>query len=159
MMDDPIAYFLTWSTYGTWLPGDSRGWVEYRHGWMLPDPILELESRALMTEDACTLSPAQRAAVEKQIAETCQFRGWTLHAVNCRTNHIHVVLSAPKTKPKKIRSSLKAWATRCLKKQFDPSRENWWAERGSIRFIFSDESFERVMFYVQEGQDRKHLDL
>jgi REP element-mobilizing transposase RayT len=158
MMDDPIAYFLTWSTYGTWLPGDSRGWVEYHHGWMLPDPIRELEARALMTEEACTLSPAQRAAVERQIAETCQFRGWKLHAVNCRTNHIHVVLSAPETKPKKIRSTLKAWATRCLKEQFDPRRENWWAERGSIRFIFDDDSLERVLFYVREGQDRKHLD-
>ncbi len=31
-MDDPIGYFLTWVTYGTWLPGDARGWVEYRHG-------------------------------------------------------------------------------------------------------------------------------
>jgi hypothetical protein len=24
----PIAYHLTWTTYGTWLPGDSRGWVQ-----------------------------------------------------------------------------------------------------------------------------------
>jgi hypothetical protein len=37
-MSDPLAYFLTWVTYGTWLPGDDRGWVEYRHGWQLPDP-------------------------------------------------------------------------------------------------------------------------
>jgi hypothetical protein len=22
---DPLAYFLTWTTYGTWLPGDERG--------------------------------------------------------------------------------------------------------------------------------------
>jgi hypothetical protein len=36
----PIAFFLTWSTYGTWLPGDDRGWVEYCHGFQLPDPIL-----------------------------------------------------------------------------------------------------------------------
>ena len=27
-MEDPIGFFLTWVTYGTWLPGDSRGWVE-----------------------------------------------------------------------------------------------------------------------------------
>ena len=24
--DEPIAYFITWTTYGTWLPGDERGW-------------------------------------------------------------------------------------------------------------------------------------
>jgi hypothetical protein len=23
--DEPLAYFLTWTTYGTWLPGDERG--------------------------------------------------------------------------------------------------------------------------------------
>ena len=23
--DEPIAYFITWTTYGTWLPGDERG--------------------------------------------------------------------------------------------------------------------------------------
>ena len=27
-MDDPLALFLTWTTYGLWLPGDERGWVE-----------------------------------------------------------------------------------------------------------------------------------
>ena len=43
-MDDPIGYFLTWVTYGTWLPGDARGWVEYRHGWQLPDPPREIEA-------------------------------------------------------------------------------------------------------------------
>lgn len=71
-MDDPIAYFLTWVTYGTWLPGDARGWVEYRHGWQLPDSIRELEARARMAEDACRLSLQQREAVERQIAETCR---------------------------------------------------------------------------------------
>ena len=35
-LPEPLAYFLTWPTYGTWLPGDERGWVEYRHGWQLP---------------------------------------------------------------------------------------------------------------------------
>ena len=27
-MQPPLAYFLTWTTYGTWLPGDERGWIE-----------------------------------------------------------------------------------------------------------------------------------
>ena len=29
-LPEPLAYFLTWPTYGTWLPGDERGWVEYQ---------------------------------------------------------------------------------------------------------------------------------
>src|SRR5207248_11731596 len=93
-LPDPIAYFITWATYGTWLPGDQRGWVEYRRGWQLPNPILELEAAARMTEDACRLNRGQRAAVESQIADRCRIRRWELYAVNCRTNHLHVVLVA-----------------------------------------------------------------
>ena len=44
-LPEPLAYFLTWPTYGTWLPGDERGWVEYRHGWQLPDPARKRERR------------------------------------------------------------------------------------------------------------------
>jgi hypothetical protein len=31
-LPDPLAYFLTWATYGTWLPGDERGWIQYHRG-------------------------------------------------------------------------------------------------------------------------------
>jgi REP element-mobilizing transposase RayT len=153
-MDDPIGYFLTWVTYGAWLPGDARGWVEYRKGWRLPDPVLEQEAAARMTEDACRLTPEQRQAVEQQIAETCRHRGWHLHAVNCRSNHIHVVVSTATASPKKVRTDLKAWATRCLKANFDHRREQWWAERGSIRYVNDEASLEAAIIYVLEGQDR-----
>ena len=114
--DTPIAFFLTWTTYGTWLPGDARGWVEYRNGFQLPDPILELECAARMTEDACRLGPHQRERVHKQLAETCKYKGWRLHAVNCRSNHVHVVLSST-AHPKVIREQLKAWCSRRLNEQ------------------------------------------
>jgi REP element-mobilizing transposase RayT len=155
MMDDPIGYFLTWVTHGTWLPGDPRGWVEYQRGWQPPDPIKEIEAAARMGEDACRLGDEQRALVENQIAETCRHRGWHLHAVNCRSNHVHVVVSAGDTRPKKIRADLKAWTTRSLKLQCDPNRDNWWAERGSIRFLYDEDRLEAAILYVTEGQDRK----
>jgi REP element-mobilizing transposase RayT len=127
--------------------------VEYRSGWQLPDPILEREAKARMTEDACILTRDQRRVVEAQIAETCAHRGWTLHAVNCRTNHVHVVVTADVANPKKIRIDLKAWATRVLKNRFDKSRENWWAERGSIRFLNADVDLEAAILYVRDGQN------
>jgi REP element-mobilizing transposase RayT len=154
-LDHPIGYFLTWVTYGTWLPGDQRGWVEYRHGWQLPSAALELDARARMTEDACRLSGQQRAAVEVQIKVTCKHRRWHLFAVNCRSNHIHVVVSAPNTKSKKVRVDLKAWTTRCLKERFDKTRENWWAERGSIRHINHENELDAAIVYTIEGQDRR----
>src|SRR5438105_11831429 len=81
-LPEPLAYFLTWPTYGTWLPGDERGWVQYRHGMQRPDPIREREASARMTEDACRLDHDQRRLVEATIADHCRIRGWTLSAVN-----------------------------------------------------------------------------
>lgn len=153
MHEDPIAYFLTWVTYGTWLPGDARGWVKYRAGGQLPDPIRELEAKSRMTADACILTSEQRRAVEVQIGETCAHRAWTLHTVNCRSNHVHVVVTADVNDPEKIRIDLKAWATRALKKKFDRMRENWWAERGSIRYINREDDLEAAILYVRDGQD------
>ncbi len=158
MHDAPIAFFLTWPTYGTWLPGDDRGWIEYHHGWQMPDTARVLESNAKMKEDACILVPAERQIVEAQVAETCQHRGWELHAVTCRSNHMHIVVGAFDTHPKKIRIDIKAWCTRRLKERSNPNRENWWAERGSQRYIWDDDGLVTVVQYASEAQDHKDRD-
>jgi REP element-mobilizing transposase RayT len=187
-MPEPLAYLLTWSSYGTWLPGDERGWIEFGHGWKLPDAVQKLEAEARMTEDACRFDGEQRELVERQIAETCSFRGWVLHVVNCRSNHAHVVVSANQA-PKIVRNQLKAWCTRRLKElelkrrlpehaprsrfglvsdapsptrsvSEEPTREqgsireNWWAERGSQRFINDSQSLEAAILYVRDCQDK-----
>ena len=121
----------------------------------MPDPIRLLESKARMKEDACKLGSDEREVVEAQITETCRHRDWLLYAVSCRSNHTHVVVGAVNVTPKKIRVDLKAWCTRRLKERIDPNRENWWAERGSIRWIFNEESLENVLVYVTDAQDRK----
>jgi hypothetical protein len=68
------------------------------------------------------------------------------------------VISAPGVHPKKIRADLKAWCTRRLKELSDATRDNWWADRGSIRWIFDDQGLETVIVYATDAQDRKHLD-
>jgi REP element-mobilizing transposase RayT len=113
-MPDPLAYFLTWTTYGTWLPGDERGWVKRGEGFQLPDPIRRSDAEARMTEDACSLDNEQRKLVETTIADHCRIRGWYLHTVNCRTNHVHVVVTASRD-PDEVREQFKAWCTRKLK--------------------------------------------
>jgi REP element-mobilizing transposase RayT len=109
-----------------------------------------------MTEGACILSLDQRAAVESQITETCDVRKWILHAVNCRTNHLHVVVTAIGIEPAKVRKDLKAWTTRRLRNEFDSARQNWWAERGSIRHIFDEAGLEATILYTIDGQSGPH---
>jgi REP element-mobilizing transposase RayT len=165
-MPEALAYFLTWPTYGTWLPGDERGWVQFRRGSRPPDPIVEREAKARMTEDACRLDHEERRLVEATIADHCRIRGWTLYVVNCRSNHVHVVVAAD-VAPQVVREQLKAWCTRRLKdlaKQRrctnsrdgasgDTVRAKWWAERGSGIYLSDEEGLEAVIHYVREAQD------
>jgi REP element-mobilizing transposase RayT len=167
-MPEPLAYFLTWTTYGTWLPGDERGWVRYRRGIQAPDSILKREAAARMTDDACRLDNEQRELVETTIQDHCRIRGWTLFAVNCRSNHVHVVV-ASKREPKEIREQFKAWCTRLLKAEdqqrrssalekstcHQTAREKWWAERGSGICINDEECLEAVIHYVNDAQDHR----
>src|SRR5262245_35670880 len=109
-MDQPIAYFITWTTYGTWLHGDERGSFERRKGYVRPSERRRLAAEALMTDDPVRLTRDQRTAVEAAIVEYCALQGWVLHAVNVRTNHVHVAVSA-RQEGTAVRSQLKAKAS------------------------------------------------
>lgn len=106
-MSDPLAYFLTWTTYGTWLSGDERGWVAKPGIFLEPDQALENRMRERMTEAPVVLEQEQRKLVERTISEHCDFRRWQLYAVNCRTPHVHVVVTAPDYLPKLVMDQFK----------------------------------------------------
>lgn len=149
---EPLAYFLTWGTYGTRLPGDERGWAEHGQGWQPPSPVTHFDSRARMVESPKVLTRAERDLVNRQIKETCSVRGWKLFEVDCRTNHVHVVVHASDTPATKVRDDLKAWCTRRLR-ELEPTRKHWWGERGSQRYINDEASLAKAIEYVRKGQD------
>ena len=137
-MNDPLAFFITWTTYGSWLPGDERGWVETPGRFMEPNPRLESLAHKLMKEGSLTLDHEQRDMVEKTIADHCRHRGWHLHRVSCRTQHVHVVVTAADRDPNDVMEQFKAWCTRRLKeldrkRATQPQRAKWWTEGGSKR--------------------------
>ncbi len=157
---EPLAYFLTWTTYGTWLPGDERGWVDRPGQFQLPNPHLEAVARSLLTEEPCVLNPQQRRLVEETISKHCRIRGWHLHVVHCRTKHVHVVVTAPLLHPKRVRDQFKAWCTRHLKElqranSTDPSqplRLQWWTEGGSQRWLNDLQSLLEATQYARDFQ-------
>jgi REP element-mobilizing transposase RayT len=147
----PLGYFLTWTTYGTWLPGDERGWVDgTTHEVCAPAPERERQARQLLAEEPITLTIAQRALVTATIGDHCRIRGWTLHAVNVRSNHAHVVVTFP-VHPDKAMGEFKSWATRRLK-EAHPGRLHWWTERGSKRYLWTEEDLTAAITYVLELQ-------
>jgi REP element-mobilizing transposase RayT len=156
----PLAYHIVWTTYGTWLPGDWRGWVKKGvSGIQLPNPNLERRARAQMVEEAVLLTSQQREIVERTIADHCRIRGWHLHAANARTNHGHVVVTAA-LDPALVRDQFKAWCSRKLSDSAGltkvvakkAGRRHWFTEGGDAEVIEHPDYLENATRYVLEGQ-------
>ena len=141
-----MAIFTTWTTYGTWLPGDTRGWFKSGVGLCDPDSLQLFRAELQMNEDAVLLDASQRQIIEKTIVDHCRIRKWILHAINCRTNHVHVLFSAD-VSIELPREQFKAWCTRKLK-AICPGRKNWWTERGWDVYVDDDKSFADVTEYI-----------
>lgn len=116
----PLAYLITFRTYGTWLHGDERKSTRrYRKGkneTKIVEVNVPLKER--MEEEMATapvvLDRSQRKAVQDAIKEVCKHRDHYLHAVNVRSNHAHSVIGA-QSKPERIADALKAYSTRRLR--------------------------------------------
>lgn len=157
-ISDFEAVFITWTTYGTWLPGDARGWRHRRCGHGVPKPLLEEWVRSQMTGQAVLLSPQHRKTTALACRNHCDHRGWELLAANARTNHVHVVVAAD-IEPKTIRDQLKANCTRELRNADMPLNvPRTWTRGGDCEVLFTDEDVEAVVLYVKDGQDRHHHD-
>ena len=106
----------------------------------------------LMTGEPYVLGELQRNAVMAAVREVCQFRGWDLLAGHVRSTHVHVVVSGDAA-PERMITTFKAYATRRLEQAEAEKREGpRWAEHGSTRCLWNQESVAAACEYVLEGQ-------
>ena len=153
-----LGYLITIRTYGTWLPGDERGSIDryhniYRSPRVAPNKILEQQHRKKLKSEPLILNRIQRRAVEDAIREVCDHRGWLLRTINVRTNHAHTVVSTGDRNPERALNAFKAYGTRKLRErslwQFSHSP---WADKGSERWLWTEESIWYACDYVINGQ-------
>ncbi len=120
----PLAYLLTFRTFGTWLHGDQRGAFQRlrnrgaRSKWIDSNVPLAEAMSASMKQSPIVLDSTQRDFVDQAIREVCHFRSYGLKALNVRSNHSHVVVHAT-VKPEKIVNEMKAYSTRRLRSEGD----------------------------------------
>lgn len=157
MSDGPLAYFLTFSTYGTHLHGDQRGSVHHgstgfgEPGMEVSPQWQEWDESRLRNAPQKLDAPRREIALQA-IARVATLRGWRLWTVNVRTNHIHLVLSAP-GRPEPVLTSLKGWITKDLiEAGLLVKGEKLWTRHGSTRYLWNEASVEAACRYVRDGQ-------
>jgi REP element-mobilizing transposase RayT len=148
-----LAYFITFSTYGTWLHGDERGSVDRKHnvaGEVLLPANAELRHnrKTLMTAPEYRMGAGERETVLAAIRQHAEFRGWSLLAVHVRTNHVHIVVVGD-AKPERMMIEFKAYASRALNRM-NPTetQRKYWTRHGSTRWLNTDESVRRAIEYT-----------
>ena len=172
-MTEPINFipidrywFLTWTTYGTWLPGDDRGFVgvapnefgrlvEHNQlGTPLapPRPGLRRSAEARMKGDPVIFHIDHAEALLAQFQETTRIRRWLLVAAGIMHTHIHAVIGVPgDPDPDKILGDLKAYGSRRLNQTGTcPGNDTWWTSGGSKRKLPDARSVEGAVAYIRQ---------
>ena len=163
-------WFLTWRTYGTWLPGEA-GFVG---NYVSPDgrrvsdnavgspttspmPALARYAAGQLVRSPVYLTLPQATRLFDQFAETSSYRGRCLDAVAILSNHIHLVVATPgDPDPDDLLDDFKAYASRALNRLvgYKPPapRPIWWAQGGSKRILKSDGHRAGVVRYVRDQE-------
>lgn len=153
--DEPVGFFITWTVYGTFLQGDARWWRKKGRGEQPPEPLLEQWHRSRLKHDIILLTDQLRQVVNAKVVEHCQHRQWKLWIVNPRTNHVHVVVTAPGYVGEKVRDQLKANCTGGLR-QYDNRflDRPVWTTKGDVQDLDTEVDLENAILYAGEAQDR-----
>ena len=158
-------WFLTWTTYGTWLPGDERGFVgrvvddsgQMRdHNQVgtqpaVPNRNLLRVAKQKLKSPPIILNLPQAEALFEQIQETAKFRGWLLIAVGVMKTHLHVVVGVVgDPDPERVLRDFKAYGSGCLNRRWKkPASDTWWTTSGSKRKLEDDRDVETVVHYIR----------
>ena len=139
---------MTGSTYGTWLPGDPRGFRTRHHrehvegDYRNPPPEGTYEekharSKELMTRDAVVLSPEARELACATFAEVFAFKGAAFGAIAVGAQHYHILVQS--TSPRDLVGVAKKRSARALSDARLVARGGVWAVR-SRSLPINDES-------------------
>jgi REP element-mobilizing transposase RayT len=157
-MSDPLAYLITFTTYGTWLHGDERGSADreghnrFGEEYLPPDSSRVRLERSELVGEPYRLDEMRRALVLATIQEVCSFRGWQLLAIHVRSNHLHVVVAGNRS-PERMMNDFKSYASRRLNEaKCDPTECNRWTRHGSTRYLWTEDHVGTAIRYVVEGQ-------
>ncbi|MFQ6035053.1 MAG: transposase [Sedimentisphaerales bacterium] len=146
LMGKMVGYMVTWTTYGTWLQGDKRGYVQ--DGKILQaDTGLEKANKKLQRSETIRLTLEQKKVVEDAVLKEAERIGQEILALAVCSNHIHLVVSSGNESIENTVSRYKNVATSALKKTGLTKRI--WTRGFDKRFCFSGEQLEQKIEYVR----------
>jgi REP element-mobilizing transposase RayT len=146
-MSKIVGYMVTWRTYGSWLPGDERGYVT--DGQILPGDLKTLErGKKRLKSPAVKLNKKEIQLVRNTILNEAERIGQKIIALTVCTNHIHLTARPHPKSIEDIIGRYKSITTRAL---WEIGRKGRiWTKGYDKRFCFSEEELTRKIQYVNK---------
>jgi REP element-mobilizing transposase RayT len=156
------VHLLTWTTYGTWLPGDERGFVsrvpDEQGNHTLPNQFntprpqgsssLDASARQRMKGSTVTLTPEQAALVARVIEESAERHAIRLMIGAVMHTHVHVITESKSPGGSEQMRLFKGASSRVLTLTFGEPSGRWWTKSGSVKLKFDDTEKRRALEYV-----------
>jgi hypothetical protein len=135
--DRPFALLISWTCYGTWLPGDPRGYVS---NTLLPERGFDRKqnipgtaytaddnytrecARALQKSETVYLTPALALVAAQALVNAAKERGWRIVQGAIMANHVHIVVQDCPDEGPAVRRILKGTSQNALSRHVGKSQ-------------------------------------
>ena len=151
-MSRVIAYMVTWTTYGSWLQGDKRGYV--KNGEILnKDKSLQEKCRKMMKSHELKLNRRQQQIAKNAIIDKANSISQAVYAIAVCSNHVHLILENTKMPIGMTVSQYKNAARIAIKKEGVDSK--LWTRGFDKRYCFDEVELENKIGYVEKHHQQK----
>ncbi|MBN1436198.1 MAG: transposase [Sedimentisphaerales bacterium] len=149
-MKQMLGYMLTWTTYGSWLQGDDRGYV--KDGRVFgADERLRKVNEEVMIQEQVVLGQEEREIVRRAITEAVGGLNQELYAIAVKGTHLHLVLGWVDKEIGRVVQRYKSAGAWALKEQGWKGKV--WTKGYDKRFCFDDKELKVRIEYVR-GHER-----
>ena len=145
-MAKTLGYMITFTTFGTWLQGDRRGYV--KDGKIHPkNKNLEQANMQSQSQDAVLLTTNQQITARKAILDEAAAQHQRILALAINSNHVHIVAENT-SKPINEMVAYYKKAVRLALKATGHSGKLW-TKGYDKRFCFDKTTLAQKVKYVQ----------
>ena len=145
-----VGFMAMWTTYGTWLQGDKRGYV--KNGiTMGANAQLEKSNEELLKHDKIMIPKSLRKTVENAILKEAEEIGQKVYAIAICSNHVHIVIESTVERCGYSVGRFKRAATKALRKYGFANRV--WTKGHDKRYCYNQNELETRIAYVQSHRD------
>jgi len=146
-----MGYMATWNTYGRWLPGDERGYVNNTGQKLAGNNGLLQISEERQKYPTVILKNKEKKIAEQIILAEAEKIGHKIIALAVCTNHVHLLAKAHQQSIENIIGRYKSLTTRAF---WEYGRKGKiWARGFDKQFCYSIKELTARIDYVQKHND------